>query len=239
MINKIYLINEGGLPLYYFDKTGKTSTEDTEYILQSGFFVAIMQFANEMGSEELRFIVFESTNYVVKKFSNGLILIFASTERIENLREVEKALEKTATFVKETIEEEKMDPNAVVGSGKSVVVADKIKVFLVAEGLVDEESAGFDAKRSTEFFQDAIFKSIGYVPGQCNIGPEARQRRLITGLGGLVLTLLLFFGMYELGLLRELRLLLVIPLFMSFQGFYQYFFKFCVVNALKKQYDMV
>lgn len=85
--------------------------------------------------------------------------------------------------------------------------------------------------------QKFIFKSIGYTPGQCNIGRAERLKRLI-GMMGFVAAiisaiLIMFFNGNP-----WFMLTLDVPLGMGFFSLYQYLFKFCVVNGLTKKYDM-
>jgi hypothetical protein len=123
-----------------------------------------------------------------------------------------------------------------------------IKDHLIKEKVIPapEEDKIKTDKQNRERVQGFLFKSLGYKPGQCNIGPLERQRRLLTGFGFGALSLLILVSVVYLEgflpdyaqMLRYARLIIVVPLFMTFQGIYQYFFRFCVTNALKNQYSM-
>ena len=121
-------------------------------------------------------------------------------------------------------------------------------INLIKENIIPSPEADkiISDEENRQRIQGFLFKSLGYKPGQCNIGPQERQRRLLTGFGFGALSLLILIGIVYLEralvdlseTIRYLRLVIVFPLFMSFQGLYQYFFKFCVTNALKNQYSM-
>ena len=116
-------------------------------------------------------------------------------------------------------------------------VANDFGDYLKKENLVEDDSP-FDPTKSRTMMQKFIFKSIGYVPGQCNIGPAERLKRLINGILGFVVGIIGGLVIYFTGISSWYMFLLTIPFFMGFFGTFQYFFKFCAVNGITKQFDM-
>jgi len=106
---------------------------------------------------------------------------------------------------------------------------------LLDNGIIIDANYDFDPLYTQRKYRKFIFKSMGYEPGKCNIGPLERQKRLAVGMAGFIVTLLTLWLMITFGVQKELRLLLFFPLMWSFIGFYQYFFRFCVANGLAKK----
>ena len=123
-------------------------------------------------------------------------------------------------------------------------IAQDMTASLQKEGIIDE-SFSLEEDYSTKQFSllgSFVSRSVGYVPGQCNIGEKERLIRLISGFAFLFIGVLLLIGFVFLennyDFPREARFLVAIPFFFGFQGFYQYFFRFCVTNALRRKYVM-
>ncbi len=77
--------------------------------------------------------------------------------------------------------------------------------------------------------------ATNYIPGVCNINPvEVRQRRM-SGHIGLVLTLILIILMFALHASWYLRIVIIIPAFISAIGYLQAHNKFCVGYASSGQ----
>jgi hypothetical protein len=76
-----------------------------------------------------------------------------------------------------------------------------------------------------------------YIPGKCNIGKRGRAMRLATGLGIIVLSLILRFTLLNpLNMLFSLTL--VVPLYIGFLAMLEGTMSFCVLHASKGTYDL-
>lgn len=210
---------------------------DDWYLLQSGFFVALSQFANEMSSDRLKYVILEKKLYALDEVSD-ILLIFGDKEEMtqEVVQKLQGDISKAANYLNYLIEEYNLE-KTLPSQRDLNNLADRFGEYLKTEELVEDDRP-FDPKQSRSLMQKFIFKSIGYTPGQCNIGPAERLKRLMTGIiffaigvaGALVFALV--------GLNQWYSLILLVPFFLGFYGFFQYFFKFCVVNGLTKKYDM-
>ena len=86
-----------------------------------------------------------------------------------------------------------------------------------------------------------------YSPGRCNIGRTEMEKRYIAGFVGLVLSAIII-GMVSAYILlwkipfnsinRAWIYILVLPLFLSYEGFFQAYFKFCSTFGMLGIYDM-
>jgi len=76
-----------------------------------------------------------------------------------------------------------------------------------------------------------------YVPGVCNIDGEGRRRRAVFGIIVIVISVVLwvFLRMLRVSLWQ---LLVVIPLWLGFNGIWQSTFSFCVGNASRHQFEI-
>ena len=101
-----------------------------------------------------------------------------------------------------------------------------------------EDDTPFDPMQSRSLMQKFIFNSIGYKPGQCNIGPAERMKRLLMGMAMLPIALAGALAIILLNASPYWMFTLVIPLYVVFNGIYQYYFKFCAINGLTKKYNM-
>ncbi|MCL4376469.1 hypothetical protein M1558_03185 [Candidatus Parvarchaeota archaeon] len=79
-------------------------------------------------------------------------------------------------------------------------------------------------------------KVDNYSPGKCNIGPKEIRKRYLAGLAGFIVTAILavFISIFRVNYL--FFILLALPLFLGFIGFYQGYKRFCVANAIKGIY---
>ncbi|NHJ85513.1 MAG: hypothetical protein FK734_08625 [Asgard group archaeon] len=207
------------------------------YILQSGFFVALASFANEMSNDHLKYIVLENKLYALDEVSDVLV-IFGNNEKMSQdiITKLQGDLSKAANYLNHLFG--KYDLKSQTTSYDKINdIGKDFGVYLKNENLVEDDTP-FDPMQSRSLMQKFIFKSIGYKPGQCNIGNAERLKRLMMGLGFFVLAIIGFMLIFFLDANALYTLLLIIPIFMGFQGLYQYFFKFCVVNGLTKKFDM-
>jgi hypothetical protein len=247
-IDEVFVIQDSGLPLFHWSKNDEEAESD-DYILQSSLFQAISAFAKEMANDEIKFVNFQNKTFAIKNFGKyRMKLVFGQFSSEIDLRNSEKNIHGISGFINGF-----MAGNYPGGIDDFIEKQSKhfnetLKDHLIKENVIPapEREKIMTDEENRQRVQGFLFKSLGYKPGQCNIGPLERQRRLLTGFGFGMLSLIILIGIVYLEgvlpnyaeALRYTRLIIVFPLFMSFQGIYQYFFKFCVTNALKNQYSM-
>lgn len=236
MLDEILVIKES-LPIFYYNRDPNVAFSEDWYVLQSGFFVALSQFANEMSDDKLKYIVLENKLYALDEISD-IMLIFGDKEKMnqEVINKLQGDLKKAANYLNYLLEKYNLEiftPSQEQMNGLAKDFGD----YLKTEDLVEDDTP-FDPLASRTMMQKFIFNSIGYKPGQCNIGPAERMKRLLMGMamlpfaiGGALVILLLNANPFWM-------LTLVVPLFVVFNGIYQYYFKFCAVNGLTKKFDM-
>ncbi len=236
MLDEVLVIRES-LPIFYYNRDPAVAFDDDHYILQSGFFVALSAFANELSDDKLKYIVLENKLYALDEVSE-ILVIFGDKEKMtqEVVNKLQEDITKATKYLNSLIE--KHDLEQFIPSQEVLgILAKDFGDYLKEEDLVEDDSP-FDPNKSRSMMQKFIFSTIGYKPGQCNIGHAERLKRLMIGLMGFVVAIIgaILFIVFSLNALY--MLLLVIPLFMGFFGLYQYSFKFCAVNGLTKKYDM-
>lgn len=236
MLDEVLVIRES-IPLFYYNSDPNIAMSDDWYLLQSGFFVALSQFANETSHEKLKYIVLENKLYALDEASS-LLLIFGDKEQLsdEVVAKLQNDISKAAKYLEYLIDKHNIGSIALSNIELSKIAVD-FGDYLKTEKLVLDDSP-FDPKQSRSLMQKFIFKSIGYVPGQCNIGPAERAKRLLTGIGGFILAIIGAFLIYFFEAAPLWTLILAPAIFFGFYGLFQYFFKFCVVNGLSKKFDM-
>lgn len=252
MIDEIFVINQAGLPIFYYkSKIHEFDPNEDKYIIQSSFFSAINTFAADVDEDNVRFVVFNEKSFALRKNEHQnetYVTIFGKFKSLEdaNIQKTEKELLLSSNQVKSILSDSFPTGIDTLNNEQVIEFQEQFTNFLSEQNIIpitkEEIDRKFLKKRQKDV-QNAIFKTLGYKPGQCNIGPVERQRRLITGFGAAIIGLLFLVSLIYLEknfvIPRELRLVILpIPLFLAFQGFYQYFFKFCVTNALKKRYVM-
>ncbi|MFW9996275.1 MAG: hypothetical protein ACFFD4_29810 [Candidatus Odinarchaeota archaeon] len=244
MIDEIIVVNSGGLPVFYYDRHSSLQTGDDVSMLRAGFFSAMTQFGQEMADDEIKYVVFEKKSHVLRK-ALGLLIVFTefTQGKRPDLSVIENDISLLADFLKAALEQKGMDDLDYVNEDILNEYVNGIITFLAEKQIIAEKITPAETAKARKKVQRFVFKSVGYKPGQCNIGRTERLIRLITGLMGIAITFVAFIGLLYLETLltvdlRIFRLLLVIPLFFAFQGVYQYFFRFCVNNALRKRYVM-
>lgn len=247
-IDEVFVIQDSGIPLFHWSREIGNEESD-EYILQSSLFQAISAFAHEMAKDEIKFVIFENKSFAIKNIKKyRMKLVFGQFSSDVDLKDSEKFIHGVSGFVSGFLAGNYPEGINDIIEKQSTHFNKVIKDYLIKENIIptQEEDKIKTDEQNRKLVQGFLFKSLGYKPGQCNIGPVERQRRLLTGFGFGTLSLLILIGLvYFEGalpdyaeILRISRLVIVLPLFMSFQGIYQYFFKFCVTNALKNQYSM-
>jgi len=239
--NEIYLVSEGGLPLFYYnaDKP-EMDDEDDEYVMQAGFLSAINQFGMaELGQDEVKYVVFDQKGYIYTKKTNFVVIFSKIGENLtQKMKDLEETVQEAGSYVEEILETtEFARPPDKFGPKENEKLAARFNQTLRDNKTIVDETE-YDAQKAQSQVKKAIFRSIGYKPGECNIGPVERQKRLIQGLSFILVGLLGYLAIIYFKLPDLLILALFFPFIMGFMGFYQYFFKFCVNNALNKRYQM-
>ena len=236
MLDEILVIRES-LPIFYYNRDPAVAFDDDHYILQSGFFVALSAFANEMNDDKLKYIVLENKLYALDEVSE-ILVIFGDKEKMTQnvVDKLQEDITKATKYLNHLIEKHEME-QFIPSQEILNLLAKDFGDYLKQENLVEDDSP-FDPNKSRSMMQKFIFSTIGYKPGQCNIGHAERLKRLMIGLMGFVVTIIgaILFMVFSLN--AWYMLLLAVPLFMGFFGLYQYSFKFCAVNGLTKKYDM-
>ena len=241
MINEVYVIQNSGIPIYYYnyDQLVKEFDEpEVSYTLQAGFFAAIVQFGAELAKDELRYIIFNNRTYGIKK-SNDLYVVFSENIQltVSQLQDLDKKLDSASSYFEEKLEGQPIDISIVANEEAMDQIVGNFNEFLVKENIIKQDIP-IDKNKMKKQVQNFVFKSVGYEPGKCNIGKKERMHRLSIGLISISIGLVLFAAIFLIGLPEWTTFFLVIPFFLGFNGVYQYFFRFCVTNALTKQYNM-
>jgi hypothetical protein len=247
-IDEVFGIQDSGLPLFHWSRD-EEEVESDDYILQSSLFQAISAFAREMAHDEIKFVIFENKSFAIKNIGKyHMKLVFGQFSSDIDLQNSEKNIHGISGFINGFMAGNYPDGIDDLIEKQSKHFNETFKDHLIKENIIPapERDKILTDEENREKAQGFLFKSLGYKPGQCNIGPLERQRRLLTGFGfGMLSLIILIVIVYLEGLLsdytellRYSRLIIVFPLFMAFQGIYQYFFRLCVTNALKNQYSM-
>ncbi len=242
MIDTLMVISKGGIPLFDFDKELGSSLESDSMVIQSSFFTAMHSFSQDIGADELRYIVFDKRTYLLAK-AEELLVVFGKNGSI-NLSEIpdlDTKLLSTVKYLKESLRSQGWSGEEYPTEVQLNNLYQNLGEYLFNNELL-RYKPNVSNRRSQKAIKKALFKSVGYEPGKCNIGPAERQRRLNYGILwvaiGLIGGLLMVNYLPSDPIFRLLRLILILPFFIGFQGFFQYFFKFCVTNAFSKRYNM-
>lgn len=202
-----------------------------------------------MAHDEIKFVIFQNKSFAIKNIGRyQMKLVFGQFSSDIDLKNSEKFIHGASGYISGFMAGNYPEGLNDLIEQQSYHFNKTIKDHLIKENIIPapEGDKVKTDEQNRKRVQNFLFKSLGYKPGQCNIGPLERQRRLLTGFGFGLLSLVILIGIVYLEgllpdyeqILRYSRLIIVIPLFMTFQGIYQYFFKFCVTNALKNQYSM-
>jgi len=222
VLDEVLVIRES-LPIFYYNRDPAVAFDDDHYILQSGFFVALSAFANELSDDKLKYIVLENKLYALDEVSE-ILVIFGDKEKMtqEVVNKLQEDITKATKYLNSLIEKHNMEQFIPTQDDLSLLAKD----------------SPFDLNKSRSMMQKFIFSTIGYKPGQCNIGHAERLKRLMIGMMGFVAAIIGAILIMVFSWNAWYMLLLAVPLFMGFFGLYQYSFKFCAVNGLTKKYDM-
>ncbi len=236
LLDEIMVIRES-IPIFYYNRNPTVAYNDDYYVLQSGFFVALSAFVNEISSDRLRYIVLENKLYALDEVSN-ILIIFGDKEKMtqEVVNKLQVDISKAAKYLN-TLVEKYVVGHFVPSQEVLNKLAKDFGEYLKEHELVEDDSP-FDPYKSRSMMQKFIFSSIGYKPGQCNIGQAERLKRLMIGMMGFVIAIIgaILFLFYMNN--PYYMFMLAIPIFMGFFGVFQYAFKFCAVNGLTRKYDM-
>ena len=234
VLEEVQIIQSNGIPIYSYGK----DSEDHLRIIQAGFFTAMSNFSKEVNVGQLKSIIFDQRHYFLRQAGTFL---FVFSDSGESAHEKSKKLEEKLLKVSDKFIGE-IKNNNLTGEEPNIVVFDgpllSFNKELVKNSLIEEEINVFEPKKNRKKIQNLLFKSIGYTPGQCNMGKRQRQKRLVIGLISFLISVFILIPLIYFDMDRSLRLLLVIPNMAGFLGFYQYFFKFCVANGISEKYTM-
>ncbi|MFX1532611.1 MAG: DUF2892 domain-containing protein [Promethearchaeota archaeon] len=234
-VEEIYIINEAGLPIFYYkkDELTKEDSRKEDYTLRACIFNAINHFVSDL-EDTLKYIVLEKRSYYLSE-NKSLLIIFGAKGKPDPAK-VEQEMTSVSTYVQQLLSETKVN-TSIVNLQKIGKVFNNLNNYLVQEHII-EGDIKTDEIETKEKIQNLIFKTVGYEPGKCNIGSKERLQRLILGLSSIVLSFVGFIAILYFSLPQWIRLVLSIPLFFGFLGIYQYFFRFCVKNALTRKYEV-
>jgi len=242
MINEVYVIKDSGIPLFYYNYDQLVSDDpvsDDRHTLEAGFFAAIVQFGVELANDELRYVVFDNRTYGIKR-NQDIYVVFSENVQLSvgQLEDLDKKLSTASEFISERFAGKPLDIAMAVNEEAMDKLIGDFSSFLVQKEIIQED-VPLDTGRLKKQVRNFVFKSVGYEPGKCNIGKREKMKRLSVGLIFITISLALFSVIALIPSIPVwITFFLIFPLFMGFNGIYQYFFRFCVTNALKKQYDM-
>lgn len=159
MLDEILVIKES-LPIFYYNRDPDIALSEDWYILQSGFFVALSQFANEMSDDKLKYIVLENKLYALDEVSD-ILLIFGDKERMDQdvVNKLQSNLEKASNYLNYLIEKYNVDFLSTSQQQLNNIATD-FGDYLKTEDLVEDDTP-FDPQASRSMMQKFIFKSIG------------------------------------------------------------------------------
>ena len=241
MINEIYVIQESGIPIYFHNQeqiVDGVQLMDDFYTLHAGFFAAIVQFGTELTQDELKYIVFNNRTYGVKK-SKSVFIVFSENKQMDGntLNSLEKLLDSASNFLDNSLEGKNLNIPFAMNEPEMDAVVNDFSKFLISEKII-ADGLTIDPSKVKLQIKNFVFKAVGYEPGKCNIGPRERLMRLTIGMTSITVGMLLFALFIILQLPAGYIFFLTIPFAMGFIGIYQYFFKFCVSNGIRKTYNM-
>ncbi len=226
MLEEIQVLADSGVPLYYFSQN-QADAEDTTQYLKASFFAAVANFASELQNGEVRLVLMDRRKFLVNRARN-LLIIFETDPESPGF---EEGLAAFSAFL-----DEFMNRYGNPTELQNWQLAE-INAFLEKEGLIPEQSKS-NIESMRQRLENSLFRTVGYVPGQCNIGRRERLQRLTFGLVWLLLSLVITVLLLEFSLPPELALILIVPNFLGFLGVLQYFYRFCTTNAIKGKFTM-
>ncbi len=242
MINEVYVIQESGIPLYYYNYEqiiSKIQVRDDFYTLQAGFFAALVQFGSELAQDELKYIIFNNRTYGIKR-SNDLFVVFSDNIQlsVEQLKELDKKLEIASSYINKKLGDTNLDITYAINEHQMEQLIGNFSEFLYQEKIIEKEEI-LDKNVLKNQVQKFVFKAIGYEPGKCNIGHRERMIRLTMGMISMIIGLVYFALVAVYPILPIWTVFFTfIPFLIGFVGIYQSFFRFCVSNAFRKVYNM-
>lgn len=222
MLEEVQIVDSGGIPIYFFRRETTEEDYDPILFLKASFFTAMTKFAEELDNGDVRLIRMDRQKFYIRKELDHLIIFGASPDT----GDYESQLEQFTELVRPLLSKQ-----------DKVEGVELINDYLVELKLIPEKKR-VDPSRVKSQIESVLFRSVGYIPGQCNIGRAERLQRLTFGLIFLVISLALNLLIIEFALPAELTFLLVIPNFFGFLGILQYFYRFCTTNALSGKYTM-
>lgn len=226
MLKDVQIIRSTGIPIYSYREDELTESS----VIQAGFFTAITAFATEINVGGIKQIIFEDLTFLLRK-SEDFLFIFG-TDDPDTTTLVKALLQTSDNFLHNIAEMENVDDLDWIDQSLTQFNQELADMSLIGDN--DQ----YNPSQFKSKMQNYLFSAVGYTPGQCNIGKKERQRRLLIGFASFLLSfvLLMMFDYFEID--NIYRLLLIIPNMAGFIGLYQYFFRFCVANAMMSRYVM-
>lgn len=233
-IEEVEVISSGGVPFYYHSNSGKE--QDDAYLLQASFITALSQFADELNNGEIKLISMEKKHYLLTKSPNFTIIFTSNDEEPDTLISYRPQITDVKEYLNTKLEQTDLDLMNPNNQELDKPIQD-FDAYLKHLDLVEGENK-YSSSTIKQDLDNLIFKSVGYEPGKCNIGRAERMKRLVFGLTGFTVSLLIYAVIFIFSLPTLLVAVLVIPNFFGFLGLFQYQARFCTTNALSQQYDM-
>ncbi len=99
MLDEILVIRES-IQIFYYNRDPNRAMSNDWYILQSGFFVALSAFTNEMSDDKLKYVVLENKLYALDEVSD-ILVIFGDKEKMtqEVVSKLQGEITKTANYL--------------------------------------------------------------------------------------------------------------------------------------------
>ena len=225
MINEVYVIQDSGIPLFYYNYDQLVSEDtipDDMHTLQAGFFAAIVQFGVELAKDELRYVVFDNRTYGIKR-NQDIYVVFSENVQLNvgQLEDLDKKLNTASEFISDRFAGKPLDITMAVNEQAMDQLIGDFSSFLVKKKIIQEDVA-LDTGRIKKQMRNFVFKSVGYEPGKCNIGKKEKQRRLSVGMIFISIGLALFTTIALIPAIPAwTAFFLILPFFMGFNGIYQ------------------
>jgi len=236
MLQEIQVISNSGLPLLSFNSSEEEMAERS--FLQAGFLTAVSEFSKEVNNGDLKLIETDSVSYLMKK-NKYYTSVFTFDSPQQSFAEEQQSLQNVNNKVLEEFGEREYTP-ADMNKDENQTKIQRLITYLSGLEITSTSKSKFifESQKIFQNVENLLYKSVGYVPGQCNIGKEGRLQRLTYGLILLVISLVVMLTTVVFGLPLIVRELLVVVNIGAFVCILQYFHRFCVFNGALGYYDM-
>ena len=141
LLDEILVIRES-LPMFYYNRDPEIALNDDKYLLQSGFFVALSQFANEMSHDRIRYIILENRIYALDEISD-IMLIFGNKEKMtpEILEKLKNDILKASNYINYLVEKYNIGKFLITGMGTALADSIEFIARIAILNLFDRKSA--------------------------------------------------------------------------------------------------